>query len=148
MGIFDLPEALKKAQEKRLDLIQVTEKVAPPICKIMNYGKYAYQQGKKHKKQKHQGGELKNIRLTFGISQHDMETRAKSCIKFLEKGDKVRIEMRLRGREKALGNFTREKIEKFLATVRAIVPIKIERELKRQPRGMTMIITRNMKHET
>ncbi len=142
LGVFDLRDALRKSREAGLDLIQVTEKVDPPVCKIMEYGKYAYQQGKKDKKPHQKSGELKNIRLTFAISEHDMETRAKTSLKFLDKGQKVRIEMRLRGREKALGNFAKEKIDKFLKIVRTKTPIKIERELRRQPRGLTMIIAK------
>jgi len=142
LGIVSLVDALRKSREAGLDLIQVTEKVVPPVCKITEYGKYAYQLGKKDKKQPSKGGELKSIRLTFGISQHDMETRAKTAKKFLDQGSKIRIEMRLRGREKALGQFATEKIKKFLEIVNAETPTKIEKELKRQPRGLTMIVAK------
>jgi len=108
----------------------------------MDYGKYLYRQKKKEKTAKPKGGELKGIRLTFGISEHDMKTRACQAKKFLEKGDKIRIEMRLRGREKALQNFAREKINKFLEILSKLIPIKIEGELKKQPRGLTMIISK------
>ena len=125
------------------DLIKITDKVEPPVCKIMDYGKYLYRQSKKERKQKQaKAGELKNIRLTFNISEHDMETRVKTAEKFLEKEYKIRIEMRLRGRERALGNFAREKVNKFLEILKKSVPIKIERELKRQPRGFTMIVAK------
>ena len=126
-----------------LDLIKITDKVEPPVCKIMNYGKFLYRQSKKERKQKlAKAGELKNIRLTFNISEHDMETRAKTAEKFLKKEYKIRIEMRLRGREKALGNFAREKVNKFLEILKKSIPIRIERELKRQPRGFTMIVAK------
>ncbi len=143
LGVMPLEEAIKQAKEKGLDLIQVTEKVDPPICKIMDYGKYVYSLKKKEKSAKHnKGGELKSIRLTFNISDHDAETRAKQAEKFLKIGDKVMIEMRLKGREKAHGDFAREKIMKFTETLSKIVPIKTEREIRRQPRGFTMIITK------
>lgn len=142
MGIFDLEKAIKIAKERNLDLIQITEKIEPPVCKIMNYGKYLYRQKKKEKAVKPKGGELKGIRLTFGISKHDMETRARQAEKFLKKGDKIRIEMRLRGREKALQNFAKEKINKFLEILNNLIPIKIEGEIKKQPRGLTMIISK------
>ena len=144
LGVISLDEALRKAEERNLDLIQVTEKVEPPVCKITDYGKYLYQEKKKEKQiiKKQKGGELKGIRLRFNISQHDLETRARQAEKFLKEGNKVRIEMILRGREKALGNFAKEKINKFLEILQAIIPYKVERELKREPRGFSMIIAK------
>lgn len=144
LGVIDLEKALQLASERSLDLIQVTEKVEPPVCKIMDYGKYLYQEKKKEKltAKKQKGGELKGIRLGFSISQHDLEVRANLAEKFLKQGNKVRIEMILRGREKALGNFAKEKINKFLETLQILTPYKVERELKREPRGFTMIISK------
>lgn len=143
LGVLDLEKALQIAQERGFDLIQVTEKVEPPVCKLMDYGKYLYRLKKKERGAKlHKGGELKGIRLTFGISGHDLKTRARQAEKFLKQGDKVRIEMKLRGREKTLQGFAREKINKFLEVLENSIPIKVERELKRKPRGLTMIISR------
>ena len=143
IGVISLAEALRIARERNLDLIQLTDKVEPPVCKIEDYGKYQYREEKKEKAlHKHRGGELKGIRLTFNISPHDLETRARQAEKFLQKGNKVRIELRLRGREKALQGFAREKVEKFLEILNNIIPIKVERELKKELRGLTMIITK------
>ncbi|MBU4204892.1 translation initiation factor IF-3 [Patescibacteria group bacterium] len=142
MGIMPLEEALRISREKDLDLIQVTEKAVPPVCRIGDFGKYLYQQQKKERKIKQVRGELKEIRVGFNISPHDLETKAKSAKKFLEKGDKVKLSMPLRGREKALGNFAKEKINQFLNFLDKIVPIKTERELKREPRGFTVIISK------
>ena len=139
---MELAKALQMAQERNLDLIQVTEKVEPPVCKIMDFGKYLYRERKKEKEAKQKGGELKGIRLGFGISQHDLEIRAHQTEKFLKEGNKVRIEMRLRGREKALGDFAKEKITKFLEILQGLIPYRTERELKREPRGFTMIISK------
>lgn len=143
LGIFSLQEAIEKARQYGLDLIQVTEKVEPPVCKIMEYGKYLYHLRKKERKahQKREG-ELKNIRLGFNISQHDLETRVKAAEKFLKKGYKIRLEMQLRGREKALSNFAQEKIRQFLELLERTTPFKIERELKREFRGLTMLIAK------
>jgi len=106
-------------------------------------GKYLYREEKKEKAlHKHKGGDLKGIRLTFNISQHDLETRAKQAEKFLKRGDQIKIELPLRGREKALQGFAQEKIEKFLTTLNELIPIKRERELKREARGFTMIISK------
>lgn len=143
MGVVPFEEAARMAIERKLDLIQVTEKVEPPVCRLGDYGKYLYQEEKKNRlTRKQRGGELKGIRLSFNISLHDLETRAHQAEKFLNKGDKVRIELRLRGREKALDSFAREKIDKFLEVLQAIMPIKIEKELKKEPRGLTMIIAK------
>jgi len=143
LGVVSFEEAKTKAQALGLDLIQVTEKIDPPVCKIMDYGKYAYQLEKKERKGKHQkAGELKNIRLTFAISEHDLETRAKAAVEFLQKGYKVRLEMRLRGREKYLDNFSRAKISKLLDVIKQATPIKFERELKKEPRGFSAIIAK------
>ncbi len=142
-GVISLQEALRIAKERNLDLIQVTEKIDPPVCKIMDYGKYLYWLQKKEKMAKgSKGSELKGLRLGFNISPHDLETRARQAEKFLQKGDKIRIEMVLRGREKALGDFAKGKINQFLEILEKLVPIKIERELKREMRGFTMIITK------
>lgn len=143
LGIMDLEKALQSARERNLDLILVTEKAEPPVCKISDYGKYLYQEEKKNKSAKKQKiGELKGIRLTFNISLHDLETRARQAEKFLNKGNKVRIELPLRGRQKALPDFAKEKIDKLLEILKGTVPIKIERELKKEGRGLTMIITK------
>lgn len=131
------------ARERNLDLVQVTEKVEPPVCKIVDYGKYLYRLEKKEKAaKKHQAGEIKGIRLSFNISEHDLEIKTKSAEKFLKKGNKVRIEMRLHGREKALQNFAKEKVKRFLEILAESLPIKMERELKMESRGLTMIISK------
>ena len=142
LGILPTEEALRIARERNLALIQVTERVEPPVCKIMDYGKYLYQLQKKEKTVKHHGGEIKGIRLSFGISPHDLEIRANQAKGFLEKGDIVRIEMRLRGREKALREFARGKVKTFIEILEKMIPIKTERELKSEPRGLTMIISK------
>lgn len=143
LGVVSFEEAARLAIERKLDLIQVTEKLEPPVCKLGDYGKYLYQEEKKEKAtHKHKGGELKGIRLTFNISLHDLETRVHQAEKFLKRGDRVRIELPLRGREKALQDFAREKVEKFLEILEGLVPIKTERELKREPRGFSMIISK------
>jgi translation initiation factor IF-3 len=143
LGVMNIFQAIDLAKSRDLDLIQVTEKVEPPVCRIANYGKYLYQQQKKEKKMvKPRGGELKEIRLTFNISPHDMETRANQAKKFLDDGDKVKINMSLRGREKGMGGFATDKVKLFLENLNSLIPIKTERELKREPRGFTMIVSK------
>lgn len=144
IGIVPLSEALQMARERNLDLIQVTERAEPPVCKLMDYGKYLYWLQKKEKAASggKKGGEVKGIRLTFNISPHDMETRAKLAEKFFKEGNRVRIEMVLRGREKALTNFATGKIKQFLEILEKLTPIKVERELKREFKGFSMLISK------
>jgi len=142
LGVLPFEQALNLAKEKNLDLIQVTERGEPPVCKIGEYGKYLYQQQKKERKIKQKGGGIKTIRLTFGISDHDLEIRAKTAEKFLERKDLVKIEVVLRGREKALQGMVRGKVNKLIEIIKKAIPIKVEKDLKRDGRGLTMIISR------
>jgi translation initiation factor IF-3 len=143
LGIFPLETALQMAKERNLDLIQVTEKATPAVCKIMDYGKYLYWLKKKERAAKlSRAGQLKGIRLGFNISLHDLEIRARQAEKFLKKGNKVKIEMILRGREKKFEDFTKGKINQFLEILEKLIPIKIEKELKKESRGFTMIIAK------
>ena len=141
IGVVTLKEALEAAWAKNLDLVQVTEKTVPPVVKITEYGKYLYALQKKDKSPK-RTSEVKGIRLSYNISLHDMEMRAAQAEKFLKKGDKVKIELRLRGREKAFGNLSKEKVNQFLDMLQKLVPCKIDKELKREQHGFTMIISK------
>jgi len=140
VGVVSLKEALEMAYGKNLDLVQVTDKAVPPVVKITNYGKYLYNLQKKEKNVR--TSEVKGIRLTYNISPHDMETRAAQAKKFLEKGDKVKIELRLRGREKAFGDLSKDKVNQFLEILGKLIPHKIDKELKREMGGFNMIISK------
>ncbi len=144
MGVFTLPQALDLSREKGLDLILVTDKTNPPICKLGEYGKYLYSLQKKERKNiagsKH--SEVKNIRLSFNISDNDINTRAMQAEKFLNKGDKVNLELRLRGREKQLSEVGIQKVNKFMETLKTKLEVKIDRELKKEPKGLSMIISK------
>lgn len=143
LGVFDLAEALQIAKERNLDLIQVTEKVEPAVCKIMNYGKYLYWLQKKEKTSKAKRvSELKEIRLSFAISLHDLEIKANLAKKFLEKKQKVKIEMMLKGREIMFSELAKEKINQFLEILEKQIPLKIERDLKKETRKFTIIISK------
>lgn len=144
LGLMNIFAAIDLAKSKGLDLIQVTEKVEPPVCRIGNYGKYLYSLQKKERKIRANTKEskLKEVQLGFNISPHDIEVKAKQSEKFLKNGDKVKIGMVLRGREKAMGDFAKKKIQIFFETLNKLLPIKTERELKREPKGFTMIISK------
>lgn len=144
MGVMNIFAAIDLAKSKGLDLVQVTEKVDPPICKITDHGKYLYSLQKKERKIKVNTKitKLKEIQVGFNISPHDIEVKAKQAEKFLKDGDKVKVALYLRGREKAMGDFAKKKVEYFYQETNKLIPIKIERELKREPKGFTMIISK------
>ena len=139
---MDIEKALQMARERNLDLVQVTAKVEPPVCKIMDYGKFVYQQEKRRKEaQKKTSSEMKNVRISYNISKHDLEIKAEQIKEFLGDGEKVRIEMRLIGRQKALTDFAKKKIEDFLNIISESAEFRVDRELKKEPRGLTVIIS-------
>ena len=138
LGILDTSKAIELAKEKGLDLVEISSKTNPPICKIIDYGKYQYMQEKKERKQKvkQKRVELKQIRIGFTTSSHDLGIKAKQIEKFLKDGHKVRVDMRLRGREKAHGDFARGKLDNFLTMIS--VDFRLEEEIKRTPMGFTL----------
>ncbi len=101
LGVMQINDALAKAEEKNLDLVLVAPNVNPPVCKIMNYGKYKFEQAKKEKeaKKKQKILEVKEIRVTPNIEEHDFGFKSKNARKFLQDGNKVKITVRFRGRE-------------------------------------------------
>lgn len=144
LGVMGIFAAIDLAKQQGLDLIQVTEKVIPPVCRIGNYGKYLYSLQKKERKIKVNTKitKLKEIQLGFNIAPGDIETKAKQAEKFLREGDKIKISMVLKGREKAMGELASKKVIFFLETTDKLIPVKVERDLKREPKGFSMIISK------
>lgn len=142
LGVLDTYKALQMARERGLDLVEIAPTARPPVCKITEFGKYKYQQAKKEQKQKakQKKVEIKGIRIGLSTSPHDLEHKAKQTEEFLTKGNKVRIEIKLRGREKAHQDLAREKLNNFLK----LIPVehKIEEEPKKNPVGMVMTISK------
>lgn len=101
LGILEIAAAQKLADEAGLDLVNISPKAVPPVCKIMDYGKYRFEQGKKQKeaKKNQKTTTLKEMRLSATIDTHDMEVKAKNVAKFLAGGDKVKVSIRFRGRQ-------------------------------------------------
>lgn len=112
LGVVDTKDAQKRAQEAGLDLVEVAPLERPPVCRIMDYGKFKYQQKKKH--QKHTGGSLKGVRLSPKIQDHDLLIKAEQAKKFLGRGDKVMVSMMFRGREMAHVDIGREIMARFV----------------------------------
>lgn len=99
IGVLALSEAIKKAGEKELDLVEIAPKASPPVAKIIDFKKFLYQEEKKRKKEKKRGGETKGIRLTPFIAEADFNVRVKRTKEFLAEGNKVRVEVRFKGRQ-------------------------------------------------
>lgn len=145
LGVLPLEEAIVLAQAKEMDLVEVSPKAEPPVCKILDYGQFKYQKEKEAKKRKAQSAEveIKGIRLSVRIGQGDRDVRLKQALKFLEKGDKVKVELPLRGREKAHRDVAQGVMEAFLEKIKETYPIRLEQALAYQGGRMTMIIARS-----
>ncbi len=101
LGILPLKDALSAAAEKNLDLVNISPNAVPPVCKIMDFGKYRFEQAKREKeaRKNQKVVDVKEVRLGLSIDTHDFETKGKNAIKFLKSGDKVKVSIRFRGRE-------------------------------------------------
>lgn len=102
-GVMSVPEALKLAEEAGLDLVEVSPNADPPVCKILDYGKYKYEQQKKaaEARKKQKTIDVKEVKIRPGIEDHDYQVKMRNARRFLEDGDKVKVTMRFRGREMA-----------------------------------------------
>ncbi|NMS91894.1 translation initiation factor IF-3 [Clostridioides difficile] len=120
LGVMPTKEAQAMATSKNLDLVQISPNANPPVCKIMDYGKFRYEQARKDKeaKKKQKTIVVKEVRLRPGIEQNDLNTKANNAIKFLKKGDKVKVELRFRGRELGHKDIGKEVMLKFLEIIK------------------------------
>ena len=134
--------ALKLAVDRGLDLIEIAPTVKPPVCKIMEFGKFKYdrEKGEREHSKKQKDSEVKGIRIGFTTGRHDLEMRVKKIEEFLGDGDKVRIQMKLSGREKAHGPLAFKKFNEFLNMLS--VEFTIELPPKRLPQGIIAVITK------
>lgn len=144
LGIIPTDEALKIAKEKKLDLVVVQPKANPPVAKIIDFGKYKYEREKEARKQKSKAKnvEVKGIRLSVRIGRHDIDVRKEQAKKFMEKGDKVKVEIILRGREKRHGEVAKQVIESFIQELKDEMELKIEQPVMRQGGQLTAIISK------
>jgi translation initiation factor IF-3 len=133
-------EALEMARERGFDLVEVGPKARPPVAKLLDYGQFQYQQEKQLRKQKSKQKkiETKGIRISFKISQHDLETRAKQARKFLDDEQKVKVETILRGREFRHMDLAKEQIRNFVEKLD--IPYQIEQDVSKQGNKVFMII--------
>ena len=142
LGVIPTKEALEKAMDKNLDLVLVAPNGKPPVCKIMNYGKYKFEQSKKEKeaKKKQKTLELKELRVTPNIEEHDFEFKAKNARKFLEDGNKVKITVRFRGREVNNAKSGENVLNKFIEKLEDISTV--EKKPKLEGRNMFTILAK------
>lgn len=140
LGIMPVYEALKIADAKGLDLVEIGPTAKPPLAKIINFGKYMYQKEKRShgSKGKSAANEVKTLRLGFRIEMHDIMVRAAQADKFLKKGHRVRLQITVRGKEREMAHLGREKLEKSLTILSE--PFTKESEIKRYPGGFEILI--------
>jgi translation initiation factor IF-3 len=138
-------DALKLARERGLDLVEISPTAQPPVCKIMDYGKYLYELNKKlHEQRKHQKGtRLKEVKLRPRTDAHDYEFKKNHVIRFLEEGDKVRLVMMFRGREVEHANLARKKIQRLLDEVAHVGSVEVRPSM--EGRMMVTILAPNAK---
>ena len=143
LGVLRKEEALEKAFEKNLDLVLVAPNGNPPVCKIMNYGKYKFEQAKREKesKKKQKVLEIKEIRVTPNIEEHDFNFKSKNAKKFLEDGNKVRITVKFRGREVNNVKAGEVVLEKFIEELQDCA--QVEKKPKLEGKNMFIILAAN-----
>ncbi len=140
-GVIPLTEALRIAKEANLDLIEISPNAVPPVAKIMDYGKFQYDEKKKQKlsKARTQTSELKNVQVKIGTGDHDLELKAKKASEWLAEGNRVKIDLFLTGRSKYMEfNFLKERMDRILRLI--TVEYKIAEAPKKGPKGVTAII--------
>jgi translation initiation factor IF-3 len=141
LGILDVETALARAQEQGLDLVEVAPMARPPVVRIMDYGKFKFEQAKQARlaKKKQHVIQLKEVKYRPGIEEHDFETKTRHARRFLEEGNKVKVTMMFRGRQIAHPELGREVVDR-VATQLADVS-KIESDAKLEGKSMIMILT-------
>ena len=141
LGVMPVKEAMKLAQEAELDLVKIAPKAQPPVCKIIDYGKYRYELARKEKeaKKKQKTVEVKEVRISPNIDTNDLNTKVNNAKKFIAKGNKVKVTLRFRGRELAHMQQSKHILDDF-AEMLAEVAV-VEKPAKLEGRSMSMVLT-------
>ena len=140
LGVLSVQDALERARQSGLDLVEVSPNAAPPVCKILDYGKFKYEAQKRanQARKKQKTFDVKEIKMRPGIDQHDYDVKMRAITKFLETGDKVKVTMRFRGREmthQEIGMGVLTRVREDLEEV-----AKVEQSPKLEGRQMTMVV--------
>ena len=141
LGIMSAREAMKLAEEAELDLVKIAPTAKPPVCKIIDYGKYKYEQTRKEKeaKKKQKTVEVKEVRLSPNIDTNDLNTKVNNAKKFIGKGNKVKVTLRFRGREMAHVQSSKHILDDFAALLEDVAVV--EKPAKMEGRSMSMVLT-------
>lgn len=140
LGAMPPAQALIIARERELDLVEVSPQAVPPVCRLTDYGKLQYHQAKQAQqaKAKSKKVETKGIRIGYRTEKHDLFFKKSQAEKFMGKGHKIKVEMILRGREKAMGEKAKANLQAFLKSI--TIPYRTEENIIRGPRGFTTLI--------
>lgn len=141
LGIMSARDAMKLAREADLDLVKIAPNAKPPVCKIIDYGKYRYELARKEKeaKKKQKTMEVKEVRLSPNIDVNDLNTKANQARKFIMKGDRVKVSLRFRGRELAHINYSKQILDNFYEKLEDIAVI--DKPAKMEGRSMVMFLS-------
>ncbi|CCQ53059.1 translation initiation factor IF-3 [Crocosphaera watsonii WH 8501] len=141
LGIITPDEALKVAQERELDLVLVSETAKPPVCRIMDYGKYKFEQEKKAReaKKKQHTADVKEVKMRYKISEHDYQVRVNQAKRFLKSGDKVKATITFRGREIQHSNLAQDLLSRMATDLKELA--EIQQAPKREGRNMMMLMS-------
>ncbi|MEX2430138.1 MAG: translation initiation factor IF-3, partial [Patescibacteria group bacterium] len=139
LGILSRDEALEKAKAAELDLVEVAPQADPPVARIMDFGKYRYEQDKQQKQQKKQrAGLVKEIRLSMKIGEHDLSYRVKKARTFLEEGQKVKFNLMMKGRENANPRAAKERVKELI--LRHFPEVKMDADPVRAGRSISIVV--------
>ena len=141
LGIMSAEEALKIAEEKQLDLVKIPPMAKPPVCKIMDYGKFRFEQAKREKeaKKNQRVMDVKEIRMSPSIGENDLQTKLKAALKFLADGDRVKVSIRFRGREMAHTNLGEQILRDFADKCSELA--NLDKQPKLEGRNMSMFLS-------
>ena len=141
LGIMSARDAMKLAREANLDLVKIAPTAKPPVCKIIDYGKYRYEQARREKeaRKKQKIIDIKEVRLSPNIDSNDLNTKVSAAKKFIEKGDRVKVTLRFRGREMAHMQSSKQILDVFAEKLADIAVV--EKAPKLEGRSMTMFLT-------
>jgi translation initiation factor IF-3 len=141
LGILSVDEAIQAAEARGLDLVEVAPMARPPVCRIMDYGKFKFEQAKAARaaKKKQHSVQLKEIKFRPGIDDHDFEFKCRHAKQFLEEGNKVKVTMMFRGRQMAHPELGRDVLDRVAVALAEVS--KLEQEAKLEGRNMTMLLT-------
>ena len=141
LGVMPVKEAMKLAQEAELDLVKIAPKAQPPVCKIIDYGKYRYELARKEKeaKKKQKTVEVKEVRISPNIDTNDLNTKVNNAKKFIAKGNKVKVTLRFRGREMAHMQQSKHILDDFAEKMKDVAVI--EKPAKLEGRSLSMVLT-------